>query len=548
MTALPDWVFENFLTRPWPGSWLAGGAFDRFTTGLSIGLSLCASGLFILDERRRRLGRPFSARATRAVCVALSVLSFFTYFDFFNPNTRFHDYYHRHEFYHYYLGSKYFGEIGYDRLYTCTAIAEVEAGHAEEVKRSRICDLGGTNLVIPIEDSYVFSDPARCKRHFSSARWQEFRKDVEWFASVSRRDGEYWPRMRIDHGYNPPPVWTMTGKLLSSLAPAGDHFFKLLALLDILLQLGALLAIRWAFGLRIMTLAAVFWGCNAAANNHFTLGAFLRQDWHFLFVLSVCFARKRWHALSGAALTWSTALRVFPVIAFAGAGLVILLDVLHTRRLRRAHRNFILGSALAGAALFGASSAVTGVDAYRAFADHIRLHKDTPLTNNMGVEMLLAHTWEGRLVFNTDERLDDTVQPWKEGHLARAHALRPLLLAISALELLWMAWVLRRTRVLWAGIALSMPLMMSLLNLTNYYYCMFVALAPLVVLSPALGPAFLALAAASQVILTRFYWIDDEYAAMSLLFYAFALCTLYALSRPVRGWRELRGMFARGGR
>ena len=51
--------------------------------------------------------------------------------------------------------------------------------------------------------------------------------------------------------------------------------------------------------------------------------------------------------------------------------------------------------------------------------------------------------------------------------------------------------------------------------------------------SRALGPAYLALGGASQILLARFYWYDDRYVAQSLLFYAFALSALYALSRPV---------------
>jgi hypothetical protein len=55
----------------------------------------------------------------------------------------------------------------------------------------------------------------------------------------------------------------------------------------------------------------------------------------------------------------------------------------------------------------------------------------------------------------------------------------------------------------------------------------------LVKLKPDLGPAYLALGGASQVLLHRFYFIDDRYVAESLLFLLFGGCCLYALSRPV---------------
>jgi hypothetical protein len=152
----------------------------------------------------------------------------------------------------------------------------------------------------------------------------------------------------------------------------------------------------------------------------------------------------------------------------------------------------------------------------------------------MGLEMLLAQDWDGRMVFSIDQRLDDPMQPWKEGYSARVGARRPLFIVINALVLAWVAWVLRRIRRLWVGMALGVPLVMSALNLTCYYYAFFIALAVVVRLNRALGPAYLALAGASQILLARFYWIDDRYVAQSLIFYAFALSTLYALSRPMR--------------
>jgi hypothetical protein len=532
MSALPAWLFDNFLFRPWPGRWLAGSAWHPFCVGLSVALSLVASGLFLLEQRMLRLGCAPPERTRRALALFIAALSFLAYFDFFNPNPRYPDYYHRHELYHYYLGSKYSQELGYKRLYTCTAIAEVELGFGENIKKARLRDLSAHNVLVPIAQTYVFSDPAQCKSHFSEQRWRAFKSDVSWFERVSR--GDYWEHMRIDHGYNPPPVWTMTGKLFASLAPAGDHFFKLLAALDVGLQLGALLLIGWAFGWRSMSVAAVFWGCNGPANFFWTGGAFLRQDWYFAFVAALCLARKRQFALSGAALTWSALLRIFPIVAFAGVGLILLFDVIRKRRLCTEYRRFLLGSALAGALLIGASVAVAGVEAYPAFVDHIGSHRTTQLTNNMGLEMLLGQSWDGRMLFTVDERLEDPMQLWKDQHTARLAQLRPLWAAACLGVLAWLAWALQRTRLLWVGMALSVPLLMCLLNLTCYYFAFCVALAVLVRVQPALGPAYLALAGASQILLQRFYWIDDRYVAESCLFLLFGVSCLYALSRPLR--------------
>jgi uncharacterized protein YjeT (DUF2065 family) len=525
-----DGLFDNFLFHDWRGSVFARATWTTVTNSLSVGLSLVVSGLLLLEQRARRLGRSLPEKRCRRVGVAITVVGFLLYFDFFVPNTRYENYYHRHELYHYYLGSKYFTEVGYKRLYACTVIAEVELGLANHVRTKKVRNLAGDNLLESAQDTYVFKDPDQCKRHFTQERWGSFKSDVAWFEKSAR--GDYWDRMTADHGYNPPPVWTMTGKLFSSLAPPSDHFFKVLASLDIMLQLGALLMLDWAFGWRVMTIAAVFFGCNLPANIHWTCGAFLRQDWYFLFMAAICLARKRRFGLSGAALAWSSLLRVFPVVAFTGVALIMAFHWLRHRTLHRDHLRFAVGAALAGTVLMGASVAVTGMDSYPDFVSHIRGHKSTPLTNNMGLEMIVAHDWSGRMVFTRDERLADDMSPWMGHYSERVKALRPVILVVSLGVFAWMAWALRRIKRLWVGIILSIPLLMSVLCLTCYYYAFFFAVPALTVLVPAIGPAYLAVAAGSQV-LTRFYWIDDEYTAESYLFFVFGLCLLYAVSRPL---------------
>jgi hypothetical protein len=533
-----DWLFDNFLFHDWPGSIFVRSTWTATTTSLSVGLSLVVSGLLLLEQRARRLGRSLPEKRCRRVGIAITVIGFLLYFDFFVPNSRYENYYHRHELYHYYLGSKYFTEVGYKRLYACTAIAEVELGFADHIRKKKIRNLAGDNLLELAQDTYVFKDPDQCKRNFSQERWASFKSDVAWFEKSAR--GKYWDDMTIDHGYNPPPVWTMTGKFFSSLAPPSDHFFKVLASFDIMLQLGALLMLNWAFGWRVMTLAAVFFGCNLPANVLWTCGAFLRQDWYFLFISAICFARKRWFGLSGAALAWSSLLRIFPVVMFTGVGLIMVFHWLRHRTVHRDHIRFAVGTAVAGVLLMGTSIAVTGIDAYPDFVSHIRGHKSTPLTNNMGLEMIVAHDWSGRMVFTRDERLEDDMAPWMSHYTERVEAMRPVIIAVSLAVFAWMAWALRRIKRLWVGIILGIPLLMSVLCLTCYYYAFFFAVPALTVLVPAIGPAYLALAAGSQV-LSRFYWIDDQYTAESYLFFVFGLCMLYALSRPfsvarLRAW------------
>jgi hypothetical protein len=523
--------------------------------GFRVGLCLLGALLVIAEVRARRLGVPVQKRATKWIAIAMTALAFLTYFDFGNPNVRYRNYYHRHEFYHYYLGSKYFDEVRYTRLYDCTLIAEVDSGRRAQVARREFRDLR-VNLIKPVSDTYVLSDPDQCKKHFTAARWEEFKKDVDWFQRSAA--GSYWERMQQDHGYNPPPVWTMAGKFLGSFSPADDAYFKLLASLDVVMQLGMLVLLGWAFGYRIMAVGALFWGCNAAANFYWTGGAFLRQDWMFLLVASICFARKRMFFWAGAALMWSALLRVFPAVLFFGWAVIIAFYVLGRLRGRPAvdgktgllsyvhpsHRQLIAGAVVAMAVLVPASILTAGgVSAYKEFAAHISVHKKTPLTNHMGLPTILTHTWEGRMRFTRDDNLDDAFEKWKDGRNERKEKTKPLQYAITAGLALWIAWALRRTKLLWVGPALSLPLVMCLTDLTCYYYSMYIAAAVIALSRRPFAPVLLTAAASSVILLGRdigyartgwggFYYVDDNFTVQSYIFFLLSLLMIWTYSRP----------------
>ena len=514
--------------------------WSQIMNGVRVALTLGGALLLIYEARARRMGRPVAERTQRRVALAMTVLAFSAYFDFYNPNARYSEYYHRHEFFHYYLGSKYSHELGYNRIYECTAAAEIELGRRGEVMARELRDLR-ENLTKPVTHPTVQRHIGECRPRFTDARWSAFKQDIDWFQRAMA--GSYWDSAQKDHGYNPPPVWTMAGKLFAGLAPAGDGFFKLLSAIDVLLQVGAVLLIGWAFGLRTMAIATVFWGCNAPANFYWTGGAFLRQDWFFLLVAALCLAKKRHFALAGAALTWSALLRVFPVILFAGWGAVMLFHVIgrvrrgHGAWLRREHKRLILGSLAAALTLVPASLAVTGRGAYEEFAEHtLRVHKTTPLTNHMGLETMLSHGWEGRIRFTRDDNLDDPFIKWKEGRVDRFQELKPLFFAVCVAVGLWTLWALRRTKLLWVALPLGLPLTVCLTNLTCYYYSMFILGAALVRVRPPLGPVYVAASGASQILLlgapVAFYFIDDRYTAESWLYFLLGALFLYAYSRP----------------
>ncbi|HET9958865.1 MAG TPA: hypothetical protein VFQ61_30445 [Polyangiaceae bacterium] len=524
--------------------------WEPFTKGFRILIALLGVLALLYEIRARRMGERIRERTRRRLAWLFTILAFGVYFDFGNPNTRYSEYYHRHEFYHYYLGSKYFKEIGYTRLYECTLIAEVENGRLAQVKDRDFRDLR-VNLIKEVKDSYILSDPDQCKKYFTPDRWASFKREIDWFYRSAA--GSYWEGMQRDHGYNPPPVWTMTGKFFGSFHEADDGYFKLLAGIDVLLHLGIVLLFKWAFGWRVMAVATVFWGANAPADFYWTGGAFLRQDWLFLLVAALCCARKRWFFAAGFALTWSALLRIFPGIFVVGWAIIMGLYVLQAirrgppqiagdkatgllRYIHPDHRRVILGCVVAVATLVPASIAVCGVDSYKEFYQHtLKTHQNTPLTNHMGLESMVVHNWEGRMRFGRDDNMSDPFEGWKKGRLERFRQMKPVFIAIVLSLFAWTVWALRRTRLLWVGTALSLPLVMSLTNLTCYYYSMFIVGAALVAVRPQLGAPYLAASAIGKMLQWSpigFYWVDDRWVAESWLYFILCLILLAGYSRP----------------
>ena len=522
------WDFKYFEKDSW----------SQLMKGLRIALTLGGALLLLYEVRAAKLGERIRERTKKRVAVVLTILGFGVYFDFFNPNVRYSEYYHRHEFFHYYMGSKYAKELGYTRIYECTAIAEIELGRLEDVQNRDLRDLHDS-LIKPVKSSYVLTDPDQCKKRFTPEHWQKFKDDVVWFEANSR--GDYWREMQKDHGYNPPPVWTMTGQLLSRLAPAGDGFFKLLSALDVLLNLGMVLLLGWAFGWRVMTVGTVFWAVSAPNEFYWTGGAFLRQDWLFLLVAAVALARKRRFALAGAAATWSALLRVFPAILFVGWVLAIALELFQKRSLSSSNKRLIVGSLIAAAVLVPPSMLAAGADAYPAFAKNIVSRQAAGATNRMGLETMVQHDWDRRMRFLRDDNLSDPFEVWKRERSARLDRLKPLYVLVIGFVFAWTLWALRRTKLLWAAVPLGLPLVVAVADPACYYYSMFIVTALLIRQCPSLGPLMLATAGGSQILHVTYFWIDDRYAAEAWLFFIFGLMVLYAYSRPfsvarLRAW------------
>lgn len=529
-----------------------------------------AAACVFYEAHRIGARRPVAERWKKFIGVTLGIAAVLAYYNGFRNG--YDKAYHRHELFHYYLGAKYFPELGYDHLYKCTVVAQDELGKYQYTNEEngrqlfidmgkearhpdrKVRNLGEDNLLVSAQR--FVEHPETCKDHFKSPeRWEAFKQDIAFFRRVS--DREYFNKMQLDHGFNPPPVWTVAGKFFSDLAPASTRFMQFLATLDLLYIGGMLVALYWAFGWRVASVGAIFWGCQSPAPMLWTAGAFLRQDWLFFLVLCVCLTKKKYPALAAAALVYAALLRIFPGLVVVGWLAVVFWQLVKHKRLTSQQLRMLAGGTAAAAVLLSASIYVCGKDSYKDFATHtLKVHDETPLTNHMGLRVLLAQKTpievpslgigvgptSGRMKYTEDNRLSDAFSVWKKMRNDRYAMLKPIAWGINALLLAFFFYVAKRMKNMWLAMCAAQVFVITLSQLTCYYYSYMILGAPMTRVKPLRKFYELWLfgfAIVSQFAFQTFRYNDDKYWILTLLCLALNLGQLIALA-PSSLWEKIR--------
>lgn len=559
-------------------------AYDRSVDVVKAMIALTAAGCVFYEAHRAGMKRPVSERWKRFVGMSLAVFAIVAYWNGFRIGSP--DYYHRHELFHYYLGAKYFKELGYSGLYKCTAVAQDELGvvsfqhkgasrpmkidMSAEVRHPdrKIRNLSGDNLLVPALT--VLEKPEECKNKFAPERWDKFKEDVKFFR-VSSEKG-YWEGMQKDHGYNPPPVWTIAGHYLSEIVPATTFGMQALAAVDIAYGFGMFALLWWAFGWRVSVVAAIFWGCQSPAPFFWTGGAFLRQDWLFFLVASACLVRKRYFALGAAALVYAGLLRIFPGLVVVGWLVVAGVYVVKHRRMAKDHVRMLIGGVAAAGILIPLSLHVAGKDAYQQFFHHtIEVHDQTPLTNHMGLRVLIAQKTpfeineptlkigsseikipirvgvggsSGRMKYTQDGKLRDPFEVWKRMRNERYAKYRYVAYAIIALSFAFFLYAVRRVKSMWISLCLAQVWIILLSQLTCYYYSFMILVAPLTKVKRNIEAPLFGLAALSQFIWMAFNFNDDKYWVLTLIALVFCYGLVCAFAPKELG-DAMRGLLGK---
>jgi len=501
-------------------------------------------GWLAFSVRRPAHSRPPSWADRLLVAVAaLSYLAHYNFGHFYYPDDQVQPgggYVQIWDYYHYYVGSKYFRELGYTRLYDCTVIADLD-DQVPHPDGPLIRDLR-TNL--RTSASEIASRRSDCRDEFTPARWQSFRSDVAYFRG--RLTPPVWQMMFNDHGYNATPVWNALGSILTNLVPAEDVF--VLAIIDPLLIAVLWGFVFWAFGRRAGCAAMIFWACFYPGRFWWIGGSFLRMDWLALATIGLCMVRRDRPRAGGFLLTYAAFLRVLPGFMIAGLAVKVAWSWIASRRIERSHRGFLLGSICAAVVLVPLSCGLSGrghhwgLDAWvgnaaePGFVDNSRKLMDTPFTVNMGVRPLIAHSRDNQWSQDQNWPPPEQERRWRNGYAQivsqRATAIRALDLVLLAL----LVFAVRRQRD-WVALVLGAGAIFAHTDIFCYYYVLFFVFAFLADLALVHGVLSLLVAAASSIAALLLPMEEDLYFVENLLALGFIVGTV-ALLRPWRRGRD----------
>lgn len=271
-------------------------------------------------------------------------------------------------FFHYYLGSKYFAELGYDGLYPEMLKADQQSKRRfEQASHYRQME---TYEVVSAET--VRHQPR--SETWSDERWDAFKDDV---ATIGRFKGKrFWSMPLMDRGYNAPPGWMNLGGLLSRhLDPSRPFQTAVMMLFDPLLVLLAFWYSVRVYGWWrswLVLAGAITW----IGSHRLFGGKLLQYDWFAAcWVALACMKQQRWVA-AGALFAFATSVRIFPGVFMIPPLLQALGCLVRTRTIPR-HLLRLLGSGAATLVVLVVVSSATcgrGFKGWIEFADAIETH------------------------------------------------------------------------------------------------------------------------------------------------------------------------------
>jgi hypothetical protein len=508
---------------------------DRVIGQLRIGLAIAGLVLFAAGMRGRARGVAESRGSGRRILLGVvAALAFACNYNLFAWTGL-----HRHELYHYYLGSKYFPELGYFDLYTCSVQAAI--GDAPlPADLTEITDLRSKRR-LPAAEAMANATP--CRDAFTPERWDSFRSDLGDFQTLLGESG--WHRVLRDHGYNPSPAWTLIGRTLSTAVPPTPSGLWFLARIDLALLALLFGAIGAAFGFEAMCIGAIAWGASGHTRYQWTGDALLRQSWFAASVAAVCLMRKGRPVRSGALLALASLERVFPACFFFGYGLRELCVWIRERKATTGFWRFVVSAGVATIAIAAAGTVVAGrgIPAWFEFAENTQSMIAFTPKNALGFEYALRFTttqppdWEE----GSGSEVEETIQAHKQRTLDSRRGLQFAGFAIFAALFAGACWRGSAREpdgsfrlADWEALAMGAAAIPFLTMPASYYLGFVVIGAALATRRPRIGIALLLATLGWSICVVYFPVRALGFAISSWILLAYAAWSLAELWLPAR--------------
>jgi hypothetical protein len=524
--------------------------------------SICSAFIFVRRGAQRRWGY-----AALSLCAMLSVASWTHFGDFHQiwvdasrsdtsasrRKIEKRQPFHFHEFVHYYIGSKYFRELGYVGLYDCTALADLEIAEEERSKAligGYVRDLGDVLTDKPY-DAAIAHCKAEQQPRFSPSRWASFKNDLRELRRLVPDD--WWNGVVFDAGFNPPPTWVLLGTAVANIIPirAWDAPTYLVATsLDMALLVVSFVALQSVFGATTAALAALYFGATFIASYGWNGGAFLRYTWLTTVVLSLCtMARRRW-ALAGILLGAATCDRLFPVGFAAGAMIPVVVGAAASPHRRKVLLEFGAGFGAAVVVLVIASLVAFGFAPWAVFFARIFRHSDVYYVMHIGLKKVLTYRdWVPSKNFHGHDGLM-RFRDWNLSLRETWGAMRPLAIALQTFAVLGVVGASLRRRPYEAALLGGVVFMFVFTLPANYYFAV-LAMVPALLFRGAATATSMPRRLRDYGALTAFatFWMFTLIAphmASDDIIYNFYICAALAIFLVVwiAAWTESKWDFA----
>jgi hypothetical protein len=292
---------------------------------------------------------------------------------------------HPHEATHYYLGAKYFRELGYRELYRCISKSERENGRGFMIDRTQIRDLDNYTMH---SGKLTRLDEGQCRAEFTAERWRQFKDDVDMLRRLFVR--RHFHGILKDHGYNATPLHSVWLEKATNALPASRGSLKFFALLDIAMTFAAIALMWWGFGPVVASVAALTLGISDLSSYDWIGGSLGRSTW----LMALCAGAaclKRGHSAVGTGLvTLAALLRLVPVVFVGAIGLYFLVRLIKSRQSDPEDRNILASIFVALAVGLLVPLIAFGPDVYPAFVSNMIVHAGNASINKIGLSTVLG--------------------------------------------------------------------------------------------------------------------------------------------------------------